>query len=234
MVARVMIHLVLASALLLAAADVELAEDPVIVPMTHGTKHATVEVFVNGRGPYLFQVDTYHSGEASVDHELVRELGLVKTGTIMNSDGQTSMERDVVAVDELRLGGATFRELTAWTGDYEWIERPDGGQVQGILGFALFAELLLTYDYPGNRLILGRGGLTAEDAHTIPFSVADSGSPDIRLKLDDRELVFGIDTGNPFTSGRYSRSTAPTRCIGPSSTERSTSRATRWSRSSSS
>lgn len=147
--------------------------------MDHATMHASVMVLVNGKGPYLFQVDTYHSGEMSIDDDLVEKLGLVKTGTVLNSDGQRAAERDIVRVEELRLGGATLAGLNAMVGDYDWIDRPDGQQVDGVLGFASFRDLLLTFDYPGNRLVLSREKLSPENTHTIPFSAENSGSPDI-------------------------------------------------------
>ena len=104
-----MIHLLLATALLLPTDEVKLAQDPVIVPMAHGTKHATVMVHVNGKGPYLFQVDTYSSRDGYVDDDLARELGLVKSGTVHSSDGQTTVLRIPVrrpSIGDVRVGAA--------------------------------------------------------------------------------------------------------------------------------
>ena len=91
------------------SATATLASDVVVVPMSHATRHVTVEVRVNGKGPYLFQVDTYASIDACVDDEFAEELGLEQIGTVMNSDGRVRRVKPIVLIDELVLGTRNSR-----------------------------------------------------------------------------------------------------------------------------
>jgi predicted aspartyl protease len=88
--------------------------EAVVLPMRpYGTQPA-VEVMVNGRGPYLFLVDTGASGVARIDAKLAAELALPDAGETQASgalgQGQVAIRR--VKVASLRLGGHEYRDLT--------------------------------------------------------------------------------------------------------------------------
>ena len=188
----------LAAALLTSASpDVELFGE-VYVPMNHSARRVEVSVFLGERGPFLFHVDTGASMQACVDDDLARELGLEAIGGGLNSDGRTTRRVEHVAIDELRLGDATFRGVRALVDDYDMVPTASGEPLQGLLGFALFRELLLTVDYPGERLVLRRGVLDRRADGVVPFDDSE-GLPTVRLMLGPRRLPFGIDTGMDAT-----------------------------------
>ncbi len=155
--------------------------EQLILPMDHSSGYLEVEVMVNGKGPFRFQLDTYASIEACVDDDFAHALNLPKIGTIRNSDGHRFQEKDLVRIDGLEFGGAHFAAVRTLVDDYDWIDE-GGRKIDGLLGFPLFRDLLLTIDYPKSRIILGRGRLKAKDAHCIPFTTP-TGSPDIMLML---------------------------------------------------
>ncbi len=163
--------------------------------MDHGSGHVVVDVFLGDRGPYLFQVDTYASIGACLDDDLARELALPVSGTTQNSDGHRTVERDLVDIPELRLGDAVFRDVRTLVDDYDWIGTRGGRRVRGLLGFPLFRDRLLTFDYPGSRLVLERGALEADDPDVVPYR-ATTGSPDVPLTIGDRSIHAGVDTGH--------------------------------------
>ncbi len=180
---------------LLPAADVELAEETVAIPFDHSTRHVAVEVEVNGRGPYRFQVDTYASIDACIDDDVAEELGLKKVRTVTNSDGRRSRQRDVVVIDELKLGPATFRRMQTLVDDYDWIGGEGGRKVDGLIGFDAFRDLLVTFDYPRSRLVLTRGRLRIVEPGTMPLLLSN-GAPDVFLRIGEHKLRFGLDTGS--------------------------------------
>ena len=171
-----------------------IGDGPVVVPFTQQGGHVVVDVFIDGQGPYLFQVDTYASIDACIDDDLAAELELPVTGTTQNSDGLTISTRDLVTLGELRLGEATFRDLTTLVDDYSWLGTRRGRPVQGLVGFTAFESLLVTFDYPGSRLVLEHGELSAQDAGVLAYS-SRTGSPDVDLTLGELPLLVGIDTG---------------------------------------
>jgi len=165
----------------------------VVVPMDHQSGFLLVEVTIDGKGPFLFQLDTFVSIDACVDQEFALAMGFVKTGTTWNSGGDTTRPRDLVRIDALGLGAAKFTHVRAMVDQYDWVD-PSGRKLHGLLGFQLFRELLLTIDYPGSQLVLEHGVLDADDPQALPMFLT-AGSPDVFLELDGKSLLFGIDTG---------------------------------------
>jgi hypothetical protein len=165
------------------------------VPFDLRAGFVAVRVMVNGEGPYWFNIDTYASIHACVDHTLAAELNLPKTGTTLNSDGSGNTQtRDIVGLDEIRLGGAVFEGARALVDDYSWVRAPDGSSVRGLLGFELFKKVLLTVDYPDSRVTLERGRLARNGEGVIRYS-DPHGAPDIAIELGEVRLTAGIDTG---------------------------------------
>lgn len=173
--------------------EVDLSQDVVVVPFDHTSRHVAVEVRINGKGPFRFQVDTYATIDACIDDDVAEELGLKTVRTVTNSDGRTSQERAVVSIEELTLGGATFRDMDALVDDYDWIAGGERG-VDGLIGFDAFRDLLVTFDYPRSRLVLTRGRIEPDAPHAIPLLLSN-GAPDVHLVVGDRRLLFGLDTG---------------------------------------
>lgn len=175
--------------------EVVLQDAQVVLPADLSTGHIAVTVKINGSEPMLFQVDTYASIDACIDDDVAKALGLPVVGTTLNSDGVTTRTKELARIDQLECGGATFKNLLTLIDDYDWIRRRDGKQVAGLLGFTAFRDLLLTIDYPGNRLVLERGALGEGESNVIAYT-SQNGSPDVMLRVGDKEFLFALDTGS--------------------------------------
>src|SRR5438270_7473927 len=140
------------------------------VPMTFPGPMPIVEVMINGKGPFHFTIATGAQMQASVEASIISQLNLKPNGQVRGGDpsGRNPIVFDTVLVDSLSLGGLEFRDVTA-------ISRPPRTApvlpgVDGILGFGLFTDYLLTLDYPGKQLRLARGALPATNgADILPF-----------------------------------------------------------------
>src|SRR5271168_464416 len=109
-------------------------------------------VMVNGKGPFRFVIDTGTGGEAFVSADLAAELGLPQAGEITLNDpsGQGGRKVPMVQLASVQVAGVEFTGVKAavhnlGSGD---------GACQGLLGFALFRNYLLTLDYPNHRVAL--------------------------------------------------------------------------------
>jgi len=152
-----------------------------------------VNVMVNGHGPYRFMVDTGTGGEAIVSLELADELKLPKVDKTRLSDpSKEGMHyTDVVMIDTLNIGGAEFDEVLAAR------HRTYGADIdcQGILGFPLFENYLLTLDYPNRRMILSSGALVPDgESLVLPFRMPD-GVPIAPLRIGDLRVEAQFDSG---------------------------------------
>jgi predicted aspartyl protease len=172
---------------------------PLRVPMSHETRHILVEATVNGDGPHLFVLDTGAGGGGRISTDLAERLGLPEAGRVRVSDGtgRGGDERPLRKVESLSIGGAEWRDVVMLDSPGIVRSAPEGRPIEGILGFALFHDLLLTIDYAASELIIGAGALEA-GAHTIAFNGA-RGIPAIDFELGGVTVHGHIDTGSQGT-----------------------------------
>lgn len=155
-----------------------------------------VEVMVNGQGPFLFAIDTGAQGAARVDSSLMEKLKLTPIDKAQASDGSGRNARmlDVVELDSISFGNVQFKKVRALTRDYN--TSAGMRRIDGILGFNLFADYLLTLDFPAQRVRLERGELPkANGANIISFE-SPNGIPVITLRVGDFKINAHLDSGN--------------------------------------
>jgi predicted aspartyl protease len=159
--------------------------------VTHGKPFVTV--MVNGKGPFKFVIDTGTGGEAFVTPELAGQLSLPSAGQARISDpsGQGGQRVPMVMIQSLQVAGVEFttikaavHPLTAGDGSY-----------QGLLGFVLFRDYLLTLDFPNRRMTLATGVLEADGKRSVlPFRMPD-GVPIVGLSVGGVDVEAQIDSG---------------------------------------
>lgn len=171
-----------------------------VAPMHMRGLMPVVEVQLNGQGPFAFMLDTGAGMQADIDTSVATRLNLRTSGRAISGDpsGQNDRELATATIDTLTIGKAEFRRVTALvrpqriTKDY-----PD---VDGILGFALFTDYLLTLDYPAMQLKLARGTLpTANHADVLNFEI-ENRIPVIELAIGKIRVRAHVDSGN-FVAG---------------------------------
>ena len=190
-----------------AFASVEL-DVPVEVAMLAG-EGVVVEVRLDGKGPYRFALDTGAAGGGRMSRALAESLALPVIGEMMAGDpsGKSRETVRIVEAGTLALGGATFHQVRLMVRDLPARpRRPNAeaaaanapsapSEIDGVLGFGLFQDHLLTLDYPGRR----RGGRRA-GGRRWPGEVVDYrdpfGIPQVRLGIGDLEFDADVDSGN--------------------------------------
>jgi D-alanyl-D-alanine carboxypeptidase len=167
------------------------------VPMLRSGHLPAVHVRVNGQGPFLFGIDTGGAGTARVDAALAERLGLAKVGEVRAGDpsGQNTRTIPLVAVESIEVGGARFGGLTAGVRGLGEPSAP-GEKLDGILGFGLFAECLLTLDYPGSRVRLALGELPPENGQDVLAYRDRRGIPSVPVRVAGREVQADVDAGS--------------------------------------
>jgi predicted aspartyl protease len=152
-----------------------------------------VMVMVNGKGPFRFVIDTGTSSNAFVSAELVAQLAIPKSGQIRLSDpsGQGAQRVPMVVLDSLQVAGVEFTGVKAAVHNLGSGE----GDCQGLLGFALFRDFLLTLDYPNQRMELSAGDLKPDGERSVlPFRMPQ-GIPLVTLRIGGTRIDAQIDSG---------------------------------------
>jgi hypothetical protein len=166
------------------------------LPMLFRGPMPAIEVKVNGKGPFLFAIDTGASGAGRVDSSLVEKLALPETGEVRGSDGSGANPRSMrlIQVDSLSVGDLEFRNLTLASRNYN--VSPALPHIDGILGLGLFSDYLLTLDYATKRVRIAEGQLPAPDGAEILSYESRNGIPVVELQVSGAKASAHIDTGN--------------------------------------
>ncbi len=152
-------------------------------------------------GPYRFLVDT-GSSVTLVTPALARRypgaggiVGSAPRVRVTGADGRVT-ELPQSTLRRLEFGDARFEEVPVLLYDCEPLSAHLGVRIDGVLGFPLFRETLMTLDYPGKRILLQ----PAKNAALLPGStiMMDSGrkTPLIPVRLGDRTFLALIDSGS--------------------------------------
>ena len=161
-------------------------------------------------GPYHFLLDT-GSSVTLVTPALAKRYaasGLPPPDTphvrVKSAEGET-VELAATTLGRIELGDARFDDVPVLIYDCTPLSAHLGIKIDGILGFPLFRETVLTLDYPHDRALLQRPSPTLLVPGTaIPF---DDGAkiPLISVRIGDRTIVALLDSGrdaplslNPF------------------------------------
>ncbi len=160
-----------------------------------------LEVKWDKYGPYHFIIDTGAS-VTQVTPELAQRYAVknavppdMPEVSVRSADGRVT-ELPPTLLSRIDLGQAHFAEVPAVIYDCASFTAKLGIKIDGILGFPLFRETLLTLDYPRERVVLQPAG-TAGPAggSVVPFDNAAK-IPLIPVRLGDRTLFALIDSGS--------------------------------------
>jgi hypothetical protein len=159
--------------------EVRLARPVVEVPLLRITGRPAVEVFVEGKGPFLFGIET-GARFVAIAPRVATSLGL---------------EGEAFRVKEIAIGDASFLDLPAARARFA------DERIDGILGLALYEDLLLTLDFPAKKVRFERGALPAPDGKTLlPMTRA---GPFWAVPVEVAGVPFHaiLDTRGPGTLG---------------------------------
>jgi predicted aspartyl protease len=156
------------------------------VPFRHGVK-----VEINGKGPFLFGIDTGSSIAFSINPRLAEEIGLpVVSHTHLHTGGEKSSsdapQVDVVRIDTMLIGGASLTHLIGITTET---------QAVGTLGVDAFKNTTVTLDYKSDSLSLSPEKLAQADQQTIFKYTSDRTTPVIPITLAGMATSAHLDTG---------------------------------------
>ncbi len=149
------------------------------VPLVGSKTLPLVEAKLNGKGPYKFLVDSA-ANVTLLQMRVADEVNL----TVLRPGERSKL----VLVESIEIGGARFKDLVV--GARSWNENIDG-----VIGFNLFAHCLLTIDYPRQHLVLRQGVLPKPNGKDIFAFGLDNGSPTLGVTIQNESLTVLLDTG---------------------------------------
>jgi predicted aspartyl protease len=159
------------------------------------SRRLTVQVMINGQGPFPFLVDTGASGSA-ISRELADQLGLTRSGTVELHGLAGSQTVDTVRVNSLQVGRRVRGGMTLSV-----IERDHLGAA-GLLGLEWLGNNSLMLDYESRRMKVG-SVLPLPDSQTVVVKARTktSGLTLIDAVMPGAQLLAFLDSGSTTTVG---------------------------------
>lgn len=172
----------------------------VVLPAEILDNHIIVTAKWDKYGPYRFMVDT-GSNVTLVTPELADRypdryalLPDMPQVQVRSADGGTASLAPAV-VSRIELGKARFDNIPVLVYDCRDISDQLGVKIDGILGFPLFRDALLTLDYPHSRVVLEPASAEPPPGGSaVSFDNADK-SPIVPVRLGDRSFPARLDSG---------------------------------------
>jgi hypothetical protein len=115
------------------------------------------------------------------------------------NDGEITLE--TVTLKRLQLGEAKFDRVAALVYDFEELSAHLGVTIDGLIGFPVFRDALLTLDYPNAKLIVAplRPGAAVPHSSGRAAVIAfnnEQGTPFIPVQLGNESFVVLVDSGS--------------------------------------
>lgn len=158
-------------------------------------------VYVNGRGPYEFILDT-GAGVSLLTPELARSLGLLLEGSAEGRGAGGAMRIDFTRIESLAVGPLHASDIKAGvTDDLHRIGAAIRAHVDGNLGYNYLKDFRFTLDYDRLRMTLTRpqnGTPPAASNAAVPFRIANPTKPLILVPVTINgrgPYQFILDTG---------------------------------------
>lgn len=169
---------------------------PIEIPVRVEGGMFAIELMVNGKGPFLFAIDTGAEGGPRLDSSLVEKLGLKPSGQRQEGDpsGRNPRMAETVKLDSIELGGLRFTGLDATSRNYKNSPRPLAAD--GIIGLGLFPDYLVTLDFPAKVVRISRGELPKADGAEILDYKTEHGVPSVELGVGSTKINAHLDSGN--------------------------------------
>lgn len=173
------------------ATKLDIPADGVVLPMGSGD-WPVIDAYLDGQGPFSFILDT-GCPVVLIDPELGRDLRPEILGTARSGDGgdHLSMLGIHFLARNVVLRRAVFFDvhgIILSEAPVEW--KP----VRGLMGLAMFADVLLTVDYPKREIRMKRGELDPSDPQVVPVEIVD-GAIHVAMAIGPAKFEALLDTG---------------------------------------
>jgi len=166
-----------------------------------------VESKLSDEKTYRFIIDT-GSTSTLVSPDLARRFalkdrrGAPRRKVHVRSANGGEIDLESITLKQLNLGDAQFERVPALIFDFADLSGHLGLQIDGIIGFPVFRNTLLTMDYPRQELVIASYPAVAPPAppasprlSTIAFN-NEQGTPLIPIQMGNESFIVLIDSGS--------------------------------------
>ena len=166
------------------------------VPIEISENHVYLDVMLNGKGPFHFELDT--GGANVIDPAVSKELGVVSVGsTQVTGAGSASSTSSYAVIRTLQLGDALItNQVFVVLPIAKSVGMAHGMRMDGVIGYEILSRFLTTFDYSREKVVLHLPGSHAAPpgATVVPISFYGT-QPQFACRIDDEPATCTLDTG---------------------------------------
>ncbi|HST50951.1 MAG TPA: aspartyl protease family protein [Pyrinomonadaceae bacterium] len=172
-------------------------KDSFNVPFELVDNRIFVEVWLDGRGPFKFILDT--GGGSALSVETAKRIGAERGSEVRGSGaGESVVTAWETSVAETRIGGLALKAQGYTVYDFSDMRHVFGSQMfDGVIGLPVFSQTVVRVDYEQKLLTFTKPSSFAYRgaATPVPFEL-ERFLPIVRGEVDGISARFGLDTGD--------------------------------------
>jgi len=189
-----------------------------VLPASLVSNFLVIETPGDKHGPYHYIIDTGSSATLLTPDLVKRFGGRPRTNQaavrVLGANGEVKLLTPVT-LKRLDLGSTRFEGVQALVHDLDDLSNHLGVRIDGVLGFPLFRETILTLDYLHLRVTITPSGvLMAMPGVTIPFN-NEQNTPLIPIQLGAESFIALVDSGSDAALSLNTVGLHPTFKFGP-------------------
>lgn len=166
------------------------------VPIQVVENHVYLDVMLNGKGPFRFELDT--GGANVIDSGVSKELGADGSGSArITGVGNASATSDFTVVKTLQIGKARItHQVFIVLALAKSVGKAHGMAIDGLIGYEVLSRFVTTLDYGKREIVFHMPGsyVPARDATVIPIEQYGT-QPQFACRIDNVPTTCTLDTG---------------------------------------
>lgn len=166
------------------------------VPMQLSENHVYLDVMLDGRGPFHFELDS--GGANVIDSAVCKRLGVASGGsTQVSGVGTASAASSFALIKTLQAGKALVsNQIFAVLPIAKSLGTAHGMQLDGLIGYEVLSRFVTTFDYEKGKIVFAMpGSYTAPPDSTVIPIVQNGTQPQFACGIDDVPTTCTLDTG---------------------------------------
>ena len=180
--------------------EVVVPEAGTTLPMGDAGGRPTVDVMIDGKGPYRFIVDT-GAHISVIDTALNDELALPAAPGVRGAAPGGGPAPAIVTIAELKVGDTVLRGMIGAVMPLSTLLQKlnlESEAPRGVLSASSFPGYLVRFDYPSRRISIARGALAEDDSKTVFAYTTEEPLPTVPIRVAGKEARVHLDTGSGY------------------------------------
>jgi hypothetical protein len=155
-----------------------------------------VDAVINGKGPFALVVDT-GAAKTMLDPRVAEQLGKIdQNGDSLTTPNEMKIKvGSAIHLDSIKVGSVELPGSDVPLMDFTPFRYAMREDIDGLLGFDAFKELILTLDYPRGQVRTRVGALALEEG-AVPFYLGSLQVPQVSVEIGDHRTSVLVDSGS--------------------------------------